>query len=58
MQIAPGHKAFRPNIGEVPPKGFWYEQGLEYGLNSSLNIFFFGMHLEGVEKDRSYLAVR
>lgn len=34
----------------------WYREGLEYGHNSSLNIFFYGMHLAGVTHETSYSA--
>jgi hypothetical protein len=29
---------------------------MEYGHNSSLNIFFYGMHLDGTTPDKSYVA--
>ena len=47
---------YRPNPGETPVPGLWYNHDLEYGQNSSLNIFFYGMHLDGVTPDRSYSA--
>jgi hypothetical protein len=48
---------YRPNPGEVPVPGLWYDQSkMEYGHNSSLNIFFYGMHLDGTTPDKSYVA--
>lgn len=57
LQVAPGIQEYRPDVAKVPEKGMWYEKGLEYASNETdLNIFFFGMNLEGVSKDKSYLA--
>lgn len=57
LQVSPGIEDYRPNVGEEPINGLWYNSdSLEYGKNTSLNIFFYGMHLEGAVKDRSYLA--
>eukprot|EP01035_Chromulina_nebulosa_P018226 gene18226-23895_t len=56
LQVAPGIQDYRPVSAELPAYELWYNHGLEYGLNSSLNIFFYGMHLDGITKDRSYLA--
>ena len=41
LQIAPGITANRPGPGTWPGPGQWYE-GLEFGDNSTLNIFFYG----------------
>ena len=43
-------------MAEVPPAGFWYSDGLEYGANTSINIFFYGMHLAGATRESGYLA--
>jgi len=56
LQVAPGIEEYRPNAGEVPKHSLWYRDGLTYGHNSSLNIFFYGMHLDGDTKEQSYLA--
>jgi len=40
-QVAPGRPANRPGSGWWPGPGQWYE-GLKGGLNTSLNIFFYG----------------
>jgi hypothetical protein len=58
LQVAPGSNIedYRPTVAEVPPEGFWYDRGLEYGPNTSINIFFYGMHLSGSTKQASYLA--
>lgn len=34
----------------------WYQHGLDYGENSSLNIYFYGMHLAGTTSDKDYSA--
>jgi hypothetical protein len=49
-------QGYRPNPTEEPAPGLWYHDHLTYGRNTSLNIFFYGMHLEGVTPDRSYSA--
>ena len=41
LQIAPGITENRPGNGLWPGPGQWYE-GLEFGDNSTLNIFFYG----------------
>ena len=41
LQIAPGITSNRPGPGLWPGPGQWYE-GLEFGDNSTLNIFFYG----------------
>ena len=41
LQIAPGVSVNRPGNGGPPGPGQWYEN-LEYGPNSSQNIFFYG----------------
>lgn len=56
LQVSPGIEEYRPDVGERPRRGKWYERGLQYGRNTSQNIFFYGMHLEGTTKDKSYLA--
>ena len=58
LQVAPGYPDFRPNVAEVPPKDLWYSHDIEYaeGNETSLNIFFYGMHLAGQTPDMSYLA--
>lgn len=56
LQIAPAIQDYRPTETLEPDYEQWYHDGLEYGINSSLNIFFYGMHLEGITKDKSYSA--
>lgn len=54
LQIAPGLKSNRPNMGKLPKKGHWYE-GLEYGSNNTqLNPFFYGVTLEHKPKQFTY----
>lgn len=56
FQVAPGIHDYRPEPAFPPDMSQWYDHGLEYGNDSALNIFFYGMHLEGVTPDRSYIA--
>ena len=60
FQVAPGlDQQIRPQMGESPLKGTWYEHGLEYGnhLNSSLNIYFYGSKLSNPnDRKRDYQA--
>jgi hypothetical protein len=43
--------------GEQPDLKEWYDAGVEYHNNETdLNIFFYGMHLEGVLASQSYTA--
>ncbi|CAN0518438.1 unnamed protein product, partial [Scytosiphon promiscuus] len=40
-QVAPGTTVEkRPNPGQIPPPGTWYEEGIFYGENSTLNKWF------------------
>ncbi len=45
-QVAPGVQGERPLEGKFPKPGLWYEEGLEYGPNTSQNIYFYGSKLE------------
>jgi beta-glucan synthesis-associated protein KRE6 len=56
LQVAPAIVDYRPVTAFEPDYSQWYNHGVEYGLNSSLNIFFYGMYLKGVYEERSYLA--
>lgn len=56
LQIAPANKNYRPTATELPDYDQWYNHGLDYGENTSLNIFFYGMYLEGTSKEKSYRA--
>ena len=44
-QVAPGKPHDRPIEGKKPRKGQWYEKGLEYGKNATVNAFFYGEEL-------------
>ncbi len=46
FQVAPGVQGERPLEGHFPKPGLWYEEGLEYGSNTSQNIYFYGSRLE------------
>lgn len=54
LQIAPGKDGKRPNNGDRPHKGMWYD-GITYGGNSSINVFFYGLKLDHHD-DTSYQA--
>ncbi|CAN0477789.1 unnamed protein product, partial [Ectocarpus sp. 12 AP-2014] len=46
-QVAPGTSIEeRPTEGKVPHPGTWYEEGIHYGKNSTLNKWFYGVLLE------------
>eukprot|EP00956_Cyclotella_meneghiniana_P037068 scaffold134201_cov72-Cyclotella_meneghiniana.AAC.1 len=53
LQIAPGLGENRPILGKLPKEGYWYE-GLEYGNNTQLNPFFYGVTLEHKPKWFTY----
>lgn len=45
-QVAPGLQEYRPTTGSLPDYSQpWYRHDISYGENTSLNIFFYGMHL-------------
>ncbi|CAN0439209.1 unnamed protein product, partial [Phaeothamnion confervicola] len=47
FQVSPGTPIDRrPAEGNWPLPGEWYEDGIEYGMNTSQNIYFYGSHLE------------
>ncbi len=56
LQVSPGIKSYRPNTAQPPQPGLWYDHDLYYGKNSSLNIFFYGMHLEASTERQSYFT--
>ena len=58
LQISPGITENRPTTGTPPAKGTWYEEGIEYGTNTTLNIFFYGEELvvNPQQKDLTYVA--
>jgi hypothetical protein len=58
LQIAPGIEAYRPDAAQRPDLSQWYDEGIEYDGNNEtdLNIFFYGMHLEGSTPEKSYIA--
>lgn len=57
LQVAPGVTKHRPQLGERPVTGLWYD-GLEYGnvTDSDLNPFFYGVTLEHDPDDYTYQA--
>lgn len=54
-QVAPGRPSNRPGGGTWPGPGQWYE-GLRGGVNTSLNILFYGdyNHFRGDTDDKDY----
>ena len=55
LQVAPALK-YRPTTSFPPDMEQWYNHGLEYGKNASLNIFFYGMSLLHTIKALDYNA--
>eukprot|EP00978_Attheya_sp_CCMP212_P004772 scaffold10482_cov56-Attheya_sp.AAC.2 len=55
LQIAPGIRNSRPQLGHLPQKGHWYTH-LEYGpvTNASINPFFYGVTLVHKPKEYTY----
>lgn len=53
LQVAPGVSKNRPILMHQPKSGHWYE-GLEYGNETSLNPFFYGVTLVHTPKDYTY----
>ena len=47
------HFVFLLLQGGYPKKGSWYE-GMEYGKNTSMNVFFYGSRTEKANPDYSY----
>lgn len=56
LQISPGVQEYRPVTAELPVPGLWYDHDLSYGENTSLNIFFYGMHLKAATEEKSYFT--
>lgn len=47
LQVSPGVSPYRPTTGSPPVDGAgWYRDGISYGQNTSLNIFFYGETLD------------
>jgi beta-glucanase (GH16 family) len=43
--------------GDKAPYTLWYDHGLSYGVNSTLNVYFYGMPLDGsAQTGRPYVA--
>lgn len=65
LQISPGLEwnGDRPQNGYHPKLNKWYNEGISYGKNTSLNIFFYGMYLEspqdvGIKKEDMFINKR
>eukprot|EP01041_Mallomonas_annulata_P010296 gene10296-21494_t len=56
LQVAPSVPNYRPEPSTVADPKKWYHHGLEYGKNTSLNIFFYGMALLHQTKNLDYNA--
>jgi hypothetical protein len=52
-QVAPGIREGRPSPGSLPDPKHWYT-GMTYGLNTSLNPFFYGVTLEHTPESYTY----
>jgi len=46
LQISPGRGGQRPNQGAPPTEGSWYEDGIIFGPETSLNVNFYGDYLK------------
>lgn len=55
-QVAPGKLHERPVGGNRPKPGQWYENGLSYGDNTTINAFFYGEELKHINKQKTYVA--
>ena len=55
-QVAPGKAHNRPIEGKRPEKGQWYEKGLVYGRNATVNAFFYGEELKHKTARDTYVA--
>mmetsp|Transcript_12549 Transcript_12549/g.29510 ORF Transcript_12549/g.29510 Transcript_12549/m.29510 type:complete len:423 (+) Transcript_12549:89-1357(+) len=54
LQVSPGIIGkSRPYKGGFPVDGAWYE-GMEYGKNTSLNIYFYGSYTKKLTAEKSY----
>jgi beta-glucan synthesis-associated protein KRE6 len=54
LQISPGIEDDRPTLGFNPShtSKSWYTDGLEYGQNSSVNIYFYGTVLKNEQDEK------
>jgi len=55
-QVAPGKAHDRPIEGKKPAKGQWYEKGIVFGKNVSMNAFFYGEVLKHKTARDTYVA--
>ncbi|CAM9322280.1 unnamed protein product [Pylaiella littoralis] len=56
-QVSPGTPILeRPTEGRIPRPGEWYEKGIVYGQNSSVNKWFYGVHLKHDRPEKSYFS--
>jgi len=55
-QVAPGKPKNRPTEGKMPDPGQWYEKGVRFGTNATINTFFYGEELKHVKKGQTYVA--
>ena len=53
LQVAPGIETNRPAKGEYPKPGEWYE-GLEFGENSAMNVWFYGMCITRNKTEKAF----
>ena len=56
--MAPAIVDYRPVPAERPEPGRWYSHDLEYGPANvtDLNVFFYGMTLEGARPELTYVS--
>ena len=53
-QVSPGVEKDRPKLGKPTAGSNWYNHGLEFGENSTENIFFFGVELTHLDAATTY----
>jgi beta-glucanase (GH16 family) len=54
LQVSPAISPYHPETGIAPDPGVWYGHGIEYGRDTSLNIFFYGSALEAYGGNTEY----
>lgn len=54
LQVSPAIQNYRPTAALPPDMTKWYNHGIEYGPNTSLNIFFYGDYLYHLDHSLDY----
>ena len=56
LQISPSIKSYTPTRDNAVDSNHWYNHGIQYGINSSINVYFYG--LEVTPKKQKILSYR